>query len=137
MYEVVATWSSYELFGGTVHYAFRSSKPNLDWDSYPKIGVERGVAETYSAAETPEGIVYTKTHHRMDDGLWMVEEYGYLYRLEITGRLNGSDENVTYIVLSNRKDVTWDGAWKASGLSSLSTYYFHPADAVVVGYKYF
>ena len=32
-----------------------------------------------------------------------------------------------------KKDITFEQTWKASGLSSLSTDYFKPEDAVIVG----
>ena len=139
VYEVTAGWSRYAAFEGTARYRFRTSKPNLDWKSYPMVGVERTVKETYPqtpADQTEEGrFVYTKTHVQTDDGMWMADGYGYLYRLELTGRLHGAEKDTTYLVLSNRKGVTFEEAWKASGLSSSTADRFHPAEAVVVGYK--
>ena len=145
IYEVVATWSSYEKFSGTVRYAFYTAKPNLDWESYPKIGVNSKIKDTYNQTSTElidkayenEDFVITKTHHQMDDGLWVCGGDGYMYRLEITGRLNNAAKNTTYIVLSNSKDITFEQTWKASGLSSLSTDYFKPTEAVIVGHKLF
>ena len=84
-----------------------------------------------------EEFVFTKNHYQNDDGLWVANDYVYKYRLEITGRLNNANKNTTYIVLSNRKDITFDETWKASGLSSNTADYFDPADAVIVGHKLF
>ena len=84
-----------------------------------------------------EGFVFTKAHYQNDDGLWVADEYTYKYRLEVTGRLNNAVKNTTYIILSNRKDITFDEAWKASGLSSNTEDYFDPTDAVIVGHRMF
>ena len=73
----------------------------------------------------------------MDDGLWVSRGYGYMYRLEITGRMHNAAKNTTYIVLSNSKDITFDQTWKASGFSSNMDDYFHPEDAVIVGHRLF
>jgi beta-lactamase regulating signal transducer with metallopeptidase domain len=84
-----------------------------------------------------EDFVIQKLHYKNTDGNWVCEEYTYKYRLEITGRLNNANKNTTYIVLSNRKDITFDETWKASGLSSNTADYFDPTDAVIVGHKLF
>ena len=59
--------------------------------------------------------------------------YTYKYRLVITGRLNNAVKDTTYIVLSNVQGITFEQAWKASGLSSNMDDYFDPADAVIIG----
>ena len=59
--------------------------------------------------------------------------YKYKYRLEITGRLNNAVNDITYVVLSNLENITFEQMWKASGLSSNLDDYFDPADAVIVG----
>lgn len=76
--------------------------------------------------------VITKTHYQNDDGIWYADGYSYQYRLEIIGKLNQAVNNITYIVLSNNEDITFEQTWKASGLSSLYTDYFKPEDAVIV-----
>ncbi len=59
--------------------------------------------------------------------------YTYKYRIEITGRLNNAAIDTTYILLSNIEGITFEQAWKASGLSSNMDDYFDPADAVFIG----
>ena len=61
--------------------------------------------------------------------------YTYKYRLEITGRLNNAVKDTTYIILSNIEGITFEQAWKASGLSSNMDDYFDPADAVFIGIR--
>lgn len=70
-------------------------------------------------------------------GGFMVANNTYLHCLEITGHLSGAAKNTTYLVLANRKDITFDEAWRASGLSSDTADYFDPKDAVIVGCKLF
>lgn len=77
--------------------------------------------------------VIRKRHYQAIDKTWVCEGYTYKYRLEITGRMNNANKKTTFIVLSNTKDITFEQTWKASGLSSLSTDYFKPEDAVIVG----
>jgi hypothetical protein len=80
-------------------------------------------------------LVITTTHHQLADGTWRAEQYPYKYRLEITGRLNNAARDSTYIILSNTDDITFDQAWKASGLSSNLDDYFDPANAKIVGFR--
>ena len=54
--------------------------------------------------------------------------------LELTGRMHAAVKDSTYIILSNTDDITFDQAWKASGLSSNMTDYFKEKDAVIVGF---
>ena len=65
-----------------------------------------------------EEFVITRLHYENLDGEWISEGYTYKYRLEITGRMNQAAKNITFIVLSNTEDITFDQTWKASGLSS-------------------
>ena len=84
-----------------------------------------------------EEFVITKMHYVNKDKKWCANGHTYLFRLEITGRMNNSEKNTTYIVLSNNRNITFEQTWKASGLSSLSTDYFKPEEAVIVGHKLF
>ena len=61
--------------------------------------------------------------------------YTYKYRLEVTGRLNNAVEDTTYVILSNIENITFEQAWKASGLSSNIEDYFKIEDAVFVAVK--
>ena len=58
--------------------------------------------------------------------------YTYKYRLEVTGRLNNAVEDTTYVILSNIENITFEQAWKPSGLSSNTADYFDPAEAVFI-----
>lgn len=73
-----------------------------------------------------------KTYSKMSDGTWQCDGHIYKYRLEISGRLNNADKDSTYIYLSNIKDITFEQAWKASGLSSNMDDYFDIDEAVLV-----
>ena len=59
-----------------------------------------------------------KTYSEMSDGTWQCDGHIYKYRLEISGRLSNAVKDSTYIYLSNIEDITFEQAWKASGLSS-------------------
>ncbi|MBQ3075828.1 MAG: hypothetical protein IJC26_07150, partial [Clostridia bacterium] len=71
---------------------------------------------------------------RMDDGLWVWISNAYLYRLEVEGKGPGMEKNMTFLVLSNRKDVTFDEVWKAE-FSSNTEDFFDPKETLVVGRK--
>ena len=80
-----------------------------------------------------EGKIFTTVkHYQLSDGSWKTDEYNYKYRLEITGRMHNAAKDSTFVILSNRNDITFDMAWKAFGYSSNSEDYFKPEDAVFV-----
>ena len=81
--------------------------------------------------EEPEEIIM-KTYYEMSDGTWKTDDYSYRYKLVLTGRLHNAAKDTTYTILINTKDITFDQAWKASGLSSHSEDYFDEEDAVFV-----
>lgn len=117
-----------------------------DFDAQLNNGTELpGYSEVYNVTPLEElemkhnnsEMVVQKLHYKADDATWVCGGYTYKYRLEITGKLNGTDKNSTYYVLSNVKNITYDQAWKASGLSSNMRDYFNPEDAIVVGYRVF
>lgn len=74
-----------------------------------------------------------KTYYEMADGTWLCDSISYKYRLEIKGRLNNSARDSVY--LSNRSEISFEEAWKASGLSSDINDYFSAEDAVLVDRK--
>ena len=76
-----------------------------------------------------------KTYYEMTDGSWICGDNSYKYRLEIKGRLNNAVRDSVYVYLSNIPDISFDQAWKASGLSSNTNDYFSPEDAVLVEMK--
>ena len=73
-----------------------------------------------------------KTYYEMSDGSWMCGDHAYQYRLVITGRLNNAACDSEYVYPSNLPEITFEQAWKASGLSSSMEDYFSPEDAVLV-----
>lgn len=85
-------------------------------------------------AENSKEVVST-TYYEMSDGTWKTDEHTYQYRLVITGRLNNAAKDITYIILSNIENISFEQAWKASGLSSNIDDYFKAEDAVFVAAK--
>lgn len=99
---------------------------------YPK--EEPHIVKTYeqSSDQDSEDNVL-RTYHEMSDGTWTAGDYIYKYRLEVSGRLNHAAGDTTFIILSNTENITFEQAWKASGLSSNLADYFKPEDSVIVG----
>ena len=87
-------------------------------------------AKEASVKKTYEGNLYT--YYEMSDGSWKCGEHIYKYRLEIKGRMAGAAKDTTFVYLSNLKDISFDQAWKAGGLSSDLNDYFDPEDALLV-----
>lgn len=87
------------------------------------------LSETY--VEKGEEIVFS-TYYEMSDGTWQTGGRTYRHRLVITGRLHGAVKDTTYTLLSNIEDISFEQAWKASGLSSNLDDYFAVEDAVFV-----
>lgn len=142
VYEVTASWKEKDGCGGTASYTFYTQKVEFDPSAYPKIGEGSRVSETFLQTEG-EAIrenydkgefVITKTHHRMDDGIWVWIGNAYLYRLELAGKGAGTEKQTTFLVLSNRKDVTFEEAWKAE-FSSNTEDFFNPRETLIVGRK--
>lgn len=73
-----------------------------------------------------------KTYYQMKDGTWTCDDITYKYRLEIKGRMPNAAGDSTFIYLSNRKNISFEQAWRASGLGSLSEDEFNVIDAVLV-----
>lgn len=71
----------------------------------------------------------------MSDGTWKTDEYTYEHKLTITGRLSNASKDITYTILSNTENISFEQAWKASGLSSNMADYFKPEDVVFVAFK--
>ncbi|MEG1019127.1 MAG: immunogenic protein [Oscillospiraceae bacterium] len=74
-------------------------------------------------------------YYELSDGTWKTDQYAYKYKLTITGRLSNAVKDITYTILSNSEDITFEQAWKASGLSSNLNDYFKEEDAVFVATK--
>lgn len=101
------------------------------------------VVRTYAATD-PElvdaywennELVTMVTYYEMSDGTWKTDTCTYRYRLEITGRNAAAVKDSTFVFLSNRTDITFEQAWKASGFSSNTADYFKEKDARFVALK--
>lgn len=73
-----------------------------------------------------------KTYYEMTDGTWSCDDISYVYRLEIKGRLSNAACDSIYVYLSNKSEISFEEAWKASGLSSNTDDYFPIEEAVLV-----
>ena len=73
-----------------------------------------------------------KTYSEMSDGSWTCGNYTYKNCLEISGRIPNAAVDTTFVYLSNLKEITFEQAWNASGLSSNMNDYFSLEDAVLV-----
>ena len=73
-----------------------------------------------------------KTYCEMEDGTWNCNDIAYKYRLEIKGRIPNSVCDSVFVYLSNIENISFEQAWKASGLSSHMVDYFEVDDAVLV-----
>ena len=101
---------------------------------------EPSVVKTYEVTDSElafenDELVTMVKYYEMSDGTWKTDDYTYQYRLEVTGRMNNADKDSTFVFLSNTKDITFEQAWKASGLSSLMDDYFKEEDAKFVAMK--
>lgn len=86
-------------------------------------------------AEIIETITTTfETYYKMSDGTWQMNGNSYKYRLEITGRMPSAVVDSTFVYLSNIKDISFQRAYLAAGLSSSTVDYFSAEDAVFVDY---
>ena len=52
------------------------------------------------------------------DGAWIFKGKSYRYRLEVTGRMKSAVKDMTYVIVTNDKDITFDELFPLSGLSS-------------------
>lgn len=73
-----------------------------------------------------------KTYHEMMDGTWMCDNHLYKYRLEISGRMPNASVDSSFIYLSNIEQITFEQAYKASGVSSNTDDYYSSEEAVLV-----
>lgn len=101
---------------------------------------EPSVVKTYEVTDSElafenDELVTMVKYYEMSDGTWKTDDYTYQYRLEVTGRMNNADKDSTFVFLSNIKDITFEQAWKASGLSSNMNDYFKEEDAKFVAMK--
>ena len=92
------------------------------------------VTDSELTFENDELVTMVK-YYEMSDGTWKTDDYTYQYILEVTGRMHNADKDSTFVFLSNIKDITFEQAWKASGLSSNMDDYFKEEDAKLVAMK--
>lgn len=90
---------------------------------------------TESSEESSGAYITLIKYYEMSDGTWRTDDHTYQYRLEITGRMNNAIKDSTFVYLSNTEDITFEQAWKASGLSSNMKDYFKAEDARLVAMK--
>ena len=76
-----------------------------------------------------------KTYYEMTDGTWMCDGHVYQYRLEIHGRMPNAASDSTFVYLSNIREITFEQAYRAAGISSNSDDYFSPDKAVLTEMK--
>ena len=86
------------------------------------------IIQTY-AAEEKEGRL--QTYYEMADGTWGTEEHRYLYKLELTGRMNNAVKDSTFVCLSNSEDISFSEVSK-SMLSSNMADHLSRKEVVVV-----
>lgn len=79
--------------------------------------------------------IITIPFYEMKDGTFFANDTVYAEKFEISGRLNNAAVDTTYIILSNIGEISFEQAWKASGLSSNSQDYFKEKDLIFVGFS--
>lgn len=73
-----------------------------------------------------------KTYFRNTNGTWQTGGRNYKYRLILNGRIPKATNDSVLVYLSNKKEITFEQAWKAAGYSSNKSDYFAVEDAVLV-----
>ena len=94
------------------------------------IGCEKRTPERI---KTIEGNL--KTYYELTDGSWECDEHTYKYRLEISGRMPNAAVDSTFVYLSNQKNISFEQAYLAAGISSNLNAYFAVEDAILVDMK--
>lgn len=89
-----------------------------------------GCAKKPAVKNTIEGNLYT--YFELTDGTWMCENNIYQYRLEVHGRMPNAAVDSSFVYLSNVREITFEQAYKAAGVSSDSNDYFLPEVAILV-----
>ena len=76
-----------------------------------------------------------KNYSELSNGTYSCDEHIYKYRFEISGRMPNAAKNSTFVYLSNLAEISFEQAWRASGLSSSLDDYFSEEDAILVDIK--
>ena len=97
---------------------------------YHEVLWEATVPEEDAVKETVTGNM--KTYQKTADGTWLCEGHKYKYRLEIKGRLPNAAVDSCFVYLSNIKEISFEQAYMAAGLSSNLDDYFSPEEAILV-----
>lgn len=80
--------------------------------------------------------IITIPFYEMKDDTFIAQDTEYSQMFRISGRLNNAAMDSGYIILSNIGEISFEQAWKASGLSSNSEDYFDENDLVFVGFYF-
>lgn len=97
----------------------------------PHITKTYEVTDSESAFETDELVIMEK-YYELSDGTFKTDNYSYSARVEVRGRLDEAECDSIYVYLSNIGSISFEQAWKASGLSSNMDDYFKEEDAKLV-----
>lgn len=102
----------------------------------PNENAEPTVERIYAVSESSESDSSTilVEYYEMSDGTWRTDKYSYEYRLIITGRDETAVKDITYVFLSNLKEISFEQANK-SIFSSDSSDFFNKEDAILVEIK--
>jgi len=73
-----------------------------------------------------------KTYQEMADGTWQADGHTYKHRLEVSGTLPNAQASTTFVYLSNLETISFEQAWRATGLSSNLDDYFSVEEAMLV-----
>lgn len=101
------------------YYLFRYGPEDIS----PLVGYASSIEIYYGALHVYEGVLPSVTeaynlaeesYYKMSDGTWRMGVNSYLYRLELSGNVEGETKNTHFVVLSNRKDMSFDEVWEAS-----------------------
>ena len=76
-----------------------------------------------------------KNYSELSNGTYSCDEHIYKYRFEISGRMPNAAKNSTFVYISNLSEISFEQAWRASGLSSSLDDYFSEEDAILVDIK--
>ena len=120
---------------GVLWNGLRQSKAKDERKPLSKPSIVNTVEKTPQELIEDAEEVITTTYYEMSDGTWKTDGHTYQHKLVISGRLNNAVRDITYTILSNVENITFEQAWKASGLSSNIEDYFKIEDAVFVAVK--
>ncbi len=92
---------------------------------------DTSLSEEYS--ESDELVTMIK-YYEMSSGTWKTDEHEYKYRLILEGRMPNAARDSTFVVLSNRNDISFEQAYK-SLISSSTNDFFDAEQTVIVAMK--